>query len=101
MTNENPRLLDLLDYCQKNNRVCPMPNQWNALYELLPKKQRTDGGWEPSLPLILAAWYDTPHLSKMLRLREHIEWAANHEKIDIISEYLYGLPEDEWLHTGD
>jgi hypothetical protein len=30
------------------------------------------------LPLILAAWLDTPVLAKMKRLREHIEWARDH-----------------------
>jgi hypothetical protein len=49
---------------QKNNRVCPQPQQWQALYEMLPEKKRKGAGWEPSLPLILAAWWDTPALPK-------------------------------------
>ena len=62
-----------ITYVQAEGRVCPLPKHWNALYELLPdRRQRMDGGWEPALPLILAAWWDTPPLAKMLRLREHI-----------------------------
>lgn len=55
----------ILEYCQQNNRVCPMPQKWNELYNLLKiKKQNPSGGWEPPLPLILAAWYDTSALLK-------------------------------------
>ncbi len=60
----------ILEYCQQYNRVCPMPQKWSELYNLLNnKKQKPSGGWEPSLPLILAAWYDTPALMKIIRLR--------------------------------
>ena len=71
-------LEEVLAEAQKSNRICPQPQKWNQLYELLPEKKRKGTGWEPSLPLILGAWWDTPAMSKMLRLREHIEWAAAH-----------------------
>ena len=45
----------LIAYCRENSRVCPMPQRWNALWELLPNRKRVGGGWEPPLPLILAA----------------------------------------------
>jgi hypothetical protein len=50
-----------------------LPHQWNRLYELLPNKRRAGNGWEPSLPLLLAAWDETPAIAKVLRLKEHIE----------------------------
>ena len=56
----------------KNNRVCPLPQKWLQLYEMLPDKTRKGRGWEPSLLMRLGAWSDTPALSKILRLREHI-----------------------------
>jgi hypothetical protein len=40
---------------QKNNRVCPQPRKWQELYDMLPNKRRVGVGWEPPLPLILAA----------------------------------------------
>lgn len=40
----------LIAYCRENNRVCPMPQRWNALWELLPDRARVGGGWEPPLP---------------------------------------------------
>jgi len=68
---------------------------------MLPEKQRKGAGWKPALPLILAAWWDTPALAKMLRLREHIEWAFAHGCLDEVFNFLTGLPENEWHHIGD
>lgn len=92
---------ETLAEAHKNNRVCPQPQRWNELWEMLPGRQRKGGGWEPALPLILAAWWDTPAMLKMIRLREHIEWAANHECLDQIHSFLCGLPENEWHHIGE
>ena len=78
-----------------------MPQRWNALWELLPDRRRVGGGWEPPAPLILAAWYETPGLLKMLRLAEHIEWAASHGAMESVAAFLHGLKEDEWFHLGD
>ena len=94
-------LEEVLVEVQKNNRICPQPQKWQQLYEMLPNKKRKGGGWEPALPLILAAWWDTPALPKMLRLREHIEWAAAHGCIKRVSSFLHELPEDQWHHTGE
>ena len=91
----------ILAEMQKNHRVCPLPNRWQELYDMLPNKQRQGLGWKPALPLILAAWWDTPALSKMLRLREHIEWAAAHGCLDDVYSFLCSLPEDEWHHIGE
>ena len=91
----------VLAEAHKNDRVCPQPKKWQQLYEMLPERQRKDAGWEPSLPLILGAWWDTPALSKMLRLREHIEWAASHGVLDDINSFLLELSEDQWHHVGE
>jgi hypothetical protein len=96
-----PTLEEVLAEAQKNKRVCPQPPQWQQLYDMLPQKRRKGAGWEPSLPLILAAWWDTPALPKMLRLREHIEWAAQHGCIDKVYSFLRKLPEDQWHHIGE
>lgn len=96
-----PTLDDVLAEAQRNNRVCPQPQRWNELYEMLPNRQRKGGGWEPALPLIHAAWWDTPAMLKMLRLREHIEWAESHGVLDEVHAYLTRLPEHEWHHLGD
>ena len=85
---------------RENSRVCPMPQRWNALYELLPNRQRTGGGWKPALPLILAAWHDTPAISKMLRLEEHIRWAAEHNALEKVRVFICNLEENDWLHLA-
>lgn len=92
---------DVFAEVQKNNRVCPHPQKWQQLYELLPEKKRKGAGWEPALPLILAAWWDTPAMSKMLRLREHIQWAAAHGCLEQVHRFFLSLAEDEWHHIGE
>lgn len=90
----------LIAYCMENGRVCPQPQPWNELWNMLPGKQRNGTGWEPPLPLILAAWSDTPPLSKMLRLSEHLKWAADHGSLDSVGAFVRSLPENQWYH-GD
>jgi hypothetical protein len=92
---------EVLADVQRNNRVCPQPQKWNELYELLPNKRRKGSGWEPPLPLILAAWWDTSTMSKMLRLREHIEWASEQGVLDVVHNFLATLKEEEWHHIGE
>jgi hypothetical protein len=92
---------DILALARRNQRVCPLPQQWNRLYELLPDKRRVGNGWQPALPLILAAWDTTPAMMKMLRLQEHIEWATDHGALPQVARFLASLPEDQWLHHGE
>jgi hypothetical protein len=70
-------LEELIAYCKDKNRICPQPQMWNVLWEKLKNKRRINSGWQPPLPLILAAWWDTPAISKQIRLIEHIRWANN------------------------
>lgn len=83
---------------KESNRICPIPKHWNKMYEMLKGKRRVGFGWEPSLPLILAAWYDTPLISKHLRFREQLEWAEKQGQLEEIIEYLDTLQEEDWLH---
>ena len=87
--------------CQRNRRVCPMPNWWDALYKMLPRKAGVNGRGEPALPLILGAWNYAPPIMKILRLKEHIEWADNHGCLPKVMKLLETLREDDWLHLGE
>jgi hypothetical protein len=78
-----------------------MPPQWNALWEMLPNRRRVGDGWEPALPLILGAWHETPVVAKINRLREHIEWAEQHNILDQIARFLRTLQESQWAHAGE
>lgn len=93
---EDP-LKDLFEYVKADGRICPNPPEWNKLWELLPDKKRVGLGWEPSAPLILAAWWDTPYLAKILRLEEHIHYAAEHGVLDEVDTYLRSLKTEQWF----
>jgi hypothetical protein len=93
-------LTTLWAYCSDKGRV--VPRDWNKLYEMLrAKRQKPSGGWEPPLPLILAAWHTTMPIEKHIRFKEHIEWANEHGQIHEISVYLRSLREEQWFHFGE
>ena len=92
---------EILAEVQKNNRVCPLPQKWNELYELLPNKRRKGNTWEPPPPLFLAAWWDPPAMLKMLRLRAHSVWASEQGALEAIHLFLAGLKEEDWHHIGE
>lgn len=90
----------LWKYCQQNNRA--IPRDWNKFYQMLKnKRQKPSGGWEPPLPLILAAWDVTMPIEKLLRFKEHLEWAEKQNQLDEIGKYLRSLSEDDWFHFGE
>jgi hypothetical protein len=91
----------LVAYCGENDRVCPLPPLWKELWEMLPNRARVGAGWQPPPPLILAAWHDTPAMLKILRLTEHIEWAAKHGALESIGNFLRKMLEEDWFHIGD
>jgi hypothetical protein len=91
----------LLAFCRKNGRICPLPVQWNELWELLPNRRRDGTTWTPSSPLILAAWHHASNKEKSTRLAEHVEWAARHDELSKVAEFLRNLPEHHWHHESD
>jgi len=94
-------LEELIAYCQENARVCPMPQKWNELWQMLPNRVQLGASWKPPLPLILGAWHYTNALEKKLRLREHLEYAEKHNVLDKVNSYLRGLSETDWHHLGE
>ena len=88
--------------CTAKHRLVPMPPQWSHLYGLLKNtRQKPSGGWEPPLPLILAAWHHATPIEKQLRFKEHLEWARQHNQLDQIGAFLRALPEAQWCHVGE
>ena len=82
---------------RKNNRVCPKPEKWQQLYEMLPERKHS----EPAPPLLGAAWNNTSSIPKRMCFREHIEWAASHDCLQQIHSFMQSLPESDWHHMGD
>jgi hypothetical protein len=91
----------LLAYCRQNGRVCPIPLEWKALYEMLPNKSCIGAEWEPPPPLILGAWYDASDEAKMQRLADHIIWAEQHGSFGMVESHLHNLREENWYHLCD
>jgi hypothetical protein len=100
---DTPETFDSLwAYCTANNRLVPMPQQWNQLYGMLKNtRQKPSGGWEPPLPLILAAWHCTMPIEKQLRFKDHLQWALDQGQLNEVDVYLRSLPEQEWCHFGE
>ena len=56
---------DVLAIATKYERICPLPKPWNRRHEMLPGKSSVGAGWEPALPLILAACHDSRAAMKL------------------------------------
>jgi len=91
-------LTHLEEFCRSSGRVCPLPVYWVRLWEMIAKASPDK---EPPLPLILAAWNETTHLDKMVRLVEHLEHAEKNGTLDAVDSYLRELPLSRWLCSSD
>ena len=90
---------DLWGYCTENNRLVPLPPQWSELFGLLRNtRQKPTGGWEPPLPLILAAWHHSSPIEKQLRFQDHIRWAEAQGQLEEVGTFLRSIPEEQWCH---
>lgn len=89
---------EVMGEVQKNHRVCPVPKQWQILYDMLPKKHRKSARCQPPLPLILAGWSKSTPEEKMAHLREHLEWASRNDCLEKVHSFLSELPEEDWYH---
>ncbi|MBV6499026.1 MAG: hypothetical protein CJBNEKGG_01475 [Prosthecobacter sp.] len=95
-------LESLWSYCTAENRLVPQQTPWSELYSNLQHtRQKPSGGWEPPLPLILAAWHHSVPIEKQLRFKEHLEWAAKQGQLDEIGSFLRSLTETQWCHFGE
>lgn len=86
---------------RRNNRVCPRPERWLQLAELLPPRKTMRGMQPPPVPITGPAWSVTPPLTKRLCFREHIEWAERQGVLESVMAFMQALPEEDWLHMGE
>jgi hypothetical protein len=85
---------ELITYVSENGRICPNPQQWMALCEII-------GANRPGhsmVPLILAGWAYSSDTEKNARLIEQIEYAftLKPEVVNRFSEYLVSLKPEQW-----
>ena len=92
---------ELIEYVQKDNRVCPKANYWNELWDKLPNKKVVSAGWVPASPFTLAAVYDITNDEKKDRLISHLRYAEENGVLDEIEEHLKGLSNDQWVYEKD
>jgi len=98
---KDERLAMLLAYVTEHGKICPQPQRWNELWQLLPNRQRnSNGGWNPPLPLILGAWHIATGIEKTQRLREYIEYAHQNGAFDEVDSFLRRLRESDWYVAG-
>ncbi len=90
-------LQDVIEESRRNNRVCPLPEQWQLFYEQLPNRQVK----HPPHAMSGAAWRATSSMSKRICLRDQIEWAASQGALQAAYTFLQALPEHLWHHMGD
>ncbi len=90
-----------MEYCKQDNRVCPVPDAWVKLWQLLPNKVQKGAGYKPSAPLILSGWGYSSDQDKSDRLQEHIRWADANGVIEELDNYLRSLNDLDWHHDGE
>lgn len=88
----------LIAEASKDGRICPQPMVWDRLWQMLPDRRRVGVGWEPPLPLILAAWWKTSDREKRDRFHFHLRWAKEHGAVDEIANLLLNMSSEDW-HT--
>lgn len=74
---------------EKDDYFCPLPPIWSDICGKLCavwEKEGSNPADKPPVPLILAAWYDTPGLMKLLRWKDTIAWAQRHNCSHLIPE---------------
>lgn len=99
MPSNDLKFNQLLEYISRENRVCPNPQEWAKIFEMLPNKKRTiGGGFDPPAPLILAAWWGTPNMFKKERFLHHLRYALAQNVLDQVDQYLRKLRPEQW-HT--
>jgi hypothetical protein len=86
----------LMAEAKKDGRVCPQPTVWNRLWELLPNRRRAGPGWEPPLPLILAAWWEASDSDKRNRFHLHLRWASEQGAIEPVANLISTMNPKDW-----
>lgn len=84
-------------YVSSKGRICPNPQEWNALSEIIGM----NGPGRKLVPLILAGWAFTSDAQKRARVIEKIEYvfSSKPELSEAFCKMLYSFSEAQW-HVG-
>jgi hypothetical protein len=95
-----PQLLELIEYCQSDNRICPVPILWNRIYHNYSwYTDRRDFAKYPPLkkPLLLNVW-NASNIEKRLRLLTQIYWCYKNYLIGSIYSSIMRIDGRGWLN---
>jgi hypothetical protein len=87
---------EVMKVARRNNRACPLPQEWAALAALL--NRAAVAGNTPPAAIDGGAWDVVPAMQKRLRLKEQLEWAEQRGCLSAAHALLSALPEECWLH---
>jgi len=78
-------------YCSEKNRVCPLPEFWYEMYQIITGRKKSD----IPPPLILGAWALSQE-EKSARFILHLDYSVSNGTLIQVDEYLRGLLDDQW-----
>ena len=78
------------------NRVAPCAPEWARLHDLLASA----GCGNPPPPFTGQEASAIPPLVQRMRVRDQVEWAAQHGLLQGLFDFLQSLPESRWVHMG-
>lgn len=82
---------------RRHNRVCPTEAEWQRLHTLLASVAAD----APPPPLKGIEYRRSAPLVRRIRVRDQVEWAAQHGLLPELFSFIESLPEDQWVHMGD
>jgi len=94
-----PKLLELIEYCQNNHKICPLPSDWNRICsDYMRYTHRCEFTKFPpfQLPLILSTWHYSSDVDKRLRLLTQIYWCYKNFGMKFMYSDIMKLKDTDW-----
>ena len=95
-TLEDYKLVELLDYCQSDERACPNPIYWEGIFKRFRYEKSYMRGMFPPNPLVLGGWWASNDDEKRLRFLTHIYWSYKHNIFEDTKRHIKRLDDDGW-----
>lgn len=95
------KMAAFIKVADQNGWICPQPPRWSVLWEMLPNRKRVGSGWNPPLPLILAAWWEASDAQKRDRFLDHLRWADDYGIANEVLSYLKSLSLEDWFNGNN
>lgn len=94
-----PKLLELIEYCQNNHKICPLPRDWNRICShCMRYTRRCEFTKFPpfQLPLVLITWHYSSDVDKRLRLLTQIYWCYKNFGMEFMYSDIMKLKDTNW-----